>query len=235
MNKTSAISITIIALTLFSINLAYATNHDTSIFSNSIKNANSNSFKDDKHNFSIQPPPNWIVLNNLPANISSNAIVSFSNNDHNQLATFGIYHRSVTQDIINILNNHSEKDILTTVEQEMSTDTPEFQTVVVSGVVDKYTDGVRVAVNSATLYKSDNSTSVAENIIYYLESGDQYTLSLTSNPSNFDKNSKLFETSANSFLVKQTSPVPEFPISFLIFIVSMFIVILVSGIKTGIR
>jgi hypothetical protein len=230
-NKISSINVFIISLILFSINPVYATNHDTSIFSDSINRTNSNPFKDVNHNFSIQPPPNWIILNNLPANVSSNAIVVFSNNDHNQLATFGIYHRSISQNVINLLNIHSEKDILTTMEQEMSTDGQEIQTVVLNGVVDKYTDGIRVAVNSVTQYKFDNSTSISENIIYFLNSGDQYTLSLTSNPSNFDKNSKLFENSANSFLVSQTSPIPEFSFSFIILVVSMFAVIFISRIN----
>ena len=230
-NKIFSINGTLIALFLFSFNPIYAINHDTSIFSDSIKNANSNSFKDVKYNFSIQPPLNWIVLNNLQANVSSNAIISFSNNDHNKLATFSIYHRTITQEVINLLNVHPEKDILTTVQQEMSSNGPEFQTIVLSGVVDKYTDGVRVAVNSATQYKSDNSTSIGENIIYFLNSGDQYTLSLTSNPGNFDTNSKLFETSANSFLVSQASPVPEFPLAFSVLAISMFSVIFISRIK----
>jgi hypothetical protein len=224
-----------IVLILLSINPIYATNHDTSIFLNSLNNTDSNSFKYVNHNFSIQPPPTWVVLNNLPANVSNNAIVVFSNNDHNQLATFGIYHRSISQNLMNLLRIHPENDILATMAQEMSTNGPDFQTVVLSGVVDKYTDGIRVAVNSGTQYKSDNTTSVSENIIYFLNSGDQYTLSLTSNPNNFDKNSRLFEHSANSFLVTQTTAVPEFPFNLLALIVSMFAVICVTrlGIITG--
>src|SRR5262249_32383579 len=55
------------------------------------------------------------------------------------------------------------------------------------------------------IYKTDNSASGSESIIYFLNTGNQYTLVLTSNPDTFEENSKLFETSANSFTVNQTS------------------------------
>ena len=231
MDKILTISVIVTVLILVSTNSAYATNHDTSIFSDALNHADSNSYKDANHTFSIQPPPNWVVLNNLPANVSSNAIVVFSNNDHSHLATFGIYHKSISQNVINALNNHPDKDILATIAQEMTVKEPDSQTVVFNGGVDRYTDGIRVAVNSATQYRVDNSTIINENVIYFLNTGDQYTLDLTSNSDNFDKNSKLFEDSANSFLVSQTSPVPEFPVSLLILIIATLSIILISRIK----
>jgi len=231
MNKNFSISIVAITLIFCSTNSVYATNHnDTSIFAGALKYANSNSYVDANHTFSIQPPLNWIVLNNLPSSVSKNALVVFSNNDKSQLATFGIYHRYIGQNVIDALNSHPDKDILATIAQEMQSvgQSTDSKTIVYNGVVDRYNDGVRVAISSATQYTADNSTSLSENIIYFLNNGNQYTLDLTTNPNNIDKNSQLFEDSANTFLTNQTNPVPEFPTSLIILITAMFSVIVIS-------
>jgi hypothetical protein len=223
--------IAIMILLVFSFNSASASNHNTSIFSGAIKNSDSNSFKDSNHSFSIQPPTNWSVLNNLPSNVSSNAIVVFSNNDHKQLATFGIFHRFISQNVLGSLNNHTDNDILATIAQETSSKGPDSQTNVLNGIVDRYTDGIRVAFNSATQYKVDNSTSINESVLYFLNTGDEYTLDLTSNSNNYDKNSKLFENSANTFLVDKHSSVPEFPTPYLILIIAIFSLIFIPRLK----
>jgi hypothetical protein len=231
MNKIFPIIIVTIALIFFSTNAAYATNHnDTSIFSGALRYANSNTYVYANHTFSIQPPLNWIVLNNLPSNIVNNALVIFSNNDKSQLATFGIYHRPIDQNVIAALNSHIDKDILATIAQEMQAtgQSADSHTIVYNGVVDRYNDGIRVAISSATRYTADNSTTLSENIIYFLNNGNQYTLDLTSNPNNIDKNSQLFEDSASTFLPSQTNSVPEFPASLLILITTMFLVIFIS-------
>ena len=233
MDKIFPTSIVAITLILISTNSAYAINHnDTSIFSGSLKYANSNTYVDANHTFSIQPPLDWVVLNNLPSNISNNAMIVFSNNDKSQLATFGIYHRYIGQNVIDALNSHSDNDVLATIAQEMQAagKSADSQTIVYNGVVDRYNDGVRVAISSATRYTADNSTSLSENIIYFLNNGNQYTLDLTSNSNNIDKNSQLFEDSASTFLVNQTNPVPEFPTSLLILITAMFSIIFISRI-----
>ncbi|NHH98784.1 hypothetical protein DYY66_1930 [Candidatus Nitrosotalea sp. FS] len=93
--------------------------------------------------------------------------------------------------------------------------------------MDRFNDGVRVTANSVTQYTMDNSTSFSENIFYYLNNGNQYTLALTSNPAGIDKNSQFFEDSANTFLVTQTNPVPEFPIALTILVAGMFSIILI--------
>ena len=233
MNKIFPIIIVTITIIFFSTNSAYATNHnDTSIFSGALRYANSNTYVDTNHTFSIQPPLNWIVLNNLPSNVANNALVVFSNNDKSQLATFGIYHRHIGQNVIDALNSHIDKDILATIAQEMQAtgQSADSQTTVYNGVVDRYNDGIHVAISSATRYTVDNSTTLSENIIYFLNNGNQYTLDLTSNPNNIDKNSQLFEDSASTFLPNQTNPVPEFPTSLLILITTMFLVIFISRI-----
>ena len=240
MYKNFPISIVVITLIFFSVNSAYATNYtNTSIFSGALRYANSNSYVDANHTFSILPPLNWVVLNNLPSSVSKNALVIFSNNDKSQLATFGIYHRYIDQNVIDALNIHPDKDILATIAQEMEAvgKSEDSKTIVYNGVVDRYNDGVRVAISSATQYTADNSTSLSENIIYFLNNGNQYTLDLTTNPNNIDKNSQLFEDSASTFLVNQPNVVPEFPTSLIILITAMFLVIFISRIikPSGIR
>ncbi|MDC8452654.1 MAG: hypothetical protein LV477_07060, partial [Candidatus Nitrosotalea sp.] len=145
MNKTILVIITISALVFFSTDLAYATNHNTSMFSGAQRYADSNSYKNANYSFSIQPPLNWIVLGNLPPSVANNAIVIFSNNDKSQLATFGIYHRYITPNVIEALDNHTDNDILATIAQEMTAgNNNESQTIVYNGIVDRYNDGVRV-------------------------------------------------------------------------------------------
>ncbi len=231
MDKKILTGVVVIVLILCSTSSAYATKHDTSIFSDAQRFADSNTYKNDNYSFSIQPPLNWGILGNLPPNVSNQAIVIFSNNDKSQLATFGIYHRYIGQNVIDAINNHTDNDVLATISQEMSVPSPDSKTIVYNGIVDRYNDGTRVAVSSATQYTADNSTSMSENIIYFLDNGNQYTLDLTSNQDNIDKNSQLFEDSANTFLASQTSPVPEFPTSLVILIVGMFSIIFISRIK----
>lgn len=235
MDKKFLTSVVVIALILSSTNTAYATNHNTSIFSDVVRHTDSNTYKNANYSFSIQPPPNWVVLNNLPPNIANHTLVIFSNNDKRQLATFEIYYRHIGQNVINAIAAHSDNDVLATIAKEISSKSIDSQTMFYNGIVDRYSDGTRVAISFATRYTADNSTSLSENIIYFLNNGNQYTLDLTSNPNSIDKNSQLFEDSANTFLVNQTNPVPEFPVSLIILIAGMFSIIFISRIKPAIN
>lgn len=227
-DKKISIFVGIVILIMVSPHLAYATNHtNTSIFSDSQKYADTNSYTDPNHAFSIQPPINWSVLKNIPPNVSQQALVIFSNNDKTQLATFGIYHRNIDQNVIDALKNHPDNDILATIAQEMSAENNDSKTIVYNGLVDRYNDGIRVAVSSATRYNADNSTTLSENIFYFLNNGHQYTLDLTSNSNNIDKNSQLFEDSANTFLVNQNITIPEFSFSSIILIISFVSIIFI--------
>ena len=201
------------------------------MFSDATKYADSNTYKNANYSFSIQPPLNWTILNNLPANMSGHAIVIFSNNDKKQYATFGIYHRHIAQNVIDAINSHSDNDILATIDQEITGPSPDSKTKMYAGVVDRFSDGVRVTASTVTQYTTDNSTSLSESIFYYLNNGNQYTLALTSNPASIDKNSQFFEDSANTFLVSQTNPVPEFPIVVVILVAGMFSIILIFRTK----
>ncbi len=232
MNKTILVIIISLALVLCSTDLAYATNHNTSMFSGAQRYADSNSYKNANYSFSIQPPINWGVLTNLPPSVANNAVAIFSNGDKSQLATFGIYHRFIAPNVMEALDNHTDNDILATIAQEMTAgNNGDSQTVVYNGIVDRYNDGVRVAVSSATRYTADNSTSLSENIIYFLNNGNQYTLDLTSNSTTIDKNSQLFEDSANTFFVTNSSPVPEFPVALISLVIGMFLIIIVFRAK----
>ena len=232
MNKTILVIITISALVFFSTDLAYATNHNTSMFSGAQRYADSNSYKNANYSFSIQPPLNWIVLGNLPPSVANNAIVIFSNNDKSQLATFSIDHRYIAPNVMEALDNHTDNDILATIAQEMTAGNDnESQTVVYNGIVDRYNDGVLVSVSSATKYASDNSTTLSETRYYYLNNGNQYNLALTSNYATIDKNSQLFEDSANTFFVTNLNPVPEFPVAVIVLVIGMFSIIFVFRAK----
>jgi hypothetical protein len=235
MNKTTPIILTMVILALFSTSAAYATNHNVSIFSDATKFADSNTYKNSNYGISIQPPINWAVLTNLPPNISNQSVVIFSNNDKTQLATFVIDHGYSAPNVIDAINSHSDNDVLATIAQEMTQSDISSKTIVYNGVVDRFNDGVRVTVSSATQYTVDNSTLLNENIIYFLDNGNKYTLDLTSKPDNIDRNSQLFEDAANTFLVSQTNPVPEFPTSLAILITGMFSAIFIFRIRGFIR
>ncbi|MGI0018638.1 MAG: hypothetical protein ACREA1_08005 [Nitrosotalea sp.] len=224
--------IALVTLVFFSTGSAYATNHTSTIFSDAQRYADSNSYKNSNYGFSIQPPLNWGVLANLPPSVSNQSLVIFSNNDKSQLATFGIYHRYITPNVMQAIDSHSDNDVLATIAQEMTHQDSDSKTLVYNGIVDRYNDGVRVSISSATQYAADNSTSLSENIIYFLDSGNQYTLDLTSNSANIDKNSQLFEDSANTFFVSNTSPVPEFPVALAVLIIGMFSIIVVFRVKS---
>ncbi len=232
MNKTILMIAIVSTLVLFSTGFAYATNHNTSIFSGAQRYADSNSYKNANYSFSIQPPLNWAVLGNLPSSVANNAIVIFSNGDKSQLATFGIYHRHITPNVIEALNNHTDNDILATINQEVTAgNNNESQTLMYNGIVDRYNDGILVSTSSATKYASDSSTSLSETRYYFLNNGNQYNLILTSNSTTIDKNSQLFEDSANTFFVNNSSPVPEFPVALAVLIIGMFSIIVVFRVK----
>jgi hypothetical protein len=194
------------------------------MFSNAQRYADSNSYKNSNHNFSIQPPLNWGILN-LPSDVSNDAITVFSNGDKSQLATFGIYHKFNAPNVIDALDSHPDNDILATVVQEMSINGSDSRTIAYNGTVDRYNDGVKVSVSSVTHYTADNSASLSENIIYFLNNGNQYTLDMASNPNNIKKNTQLFEDSASTFFVTHANTVPEFPIAPASLVVAMILII----------
>ncbi len=230
MQKT-LLAITSVILVLVSISPAYAMNYTSSMFSNAQRYSDSNLYKNPNHNFSIQPPLNWGILK-LPSDISNDAVVAFSNGDKSQLATFGIYHKLNAPNVIDALDSHPDNDILATVVQEMSTNNSDSRTIVYNGTVDRYNDGVKVLVKSVTHYTADNSASLSENIIYFLNNGNQYTLDMASNPNNIKNNAQLFEDSASTFFVTQANAVPEFPIVPIALIGAMVLIILTSSFMT---
>ncbi len=190
---------------MLSFNYAYATNYSTSIFVDSIKVADLNSYKNSEYHFSIQPPPNWKLLTDVPPDVANNALVMFSDNNKGQLATFIIFHRTISNQVIEAINNHSDKEVLDELTSEMTSKTQDSQTNISKAGIERYSDGVRMLTFSSTTYSSDNSTTDSANMIYYLNNGDQYTLVLTSNPKRFDQDLGLFSNSINTFYVSSNN------------------------------
>jgi hypothetical protein len=210
MYKTLLLITLVIVAAVFT-NSAYAMNYTSSIFSNAQRYADSNSYKNSEYGFSIQPPLNWGIAS-VPANISNGTIVIFTNGDKSQLSTFGIQHSFISQNITRSIINHSDNDIFSIVARTINSNSSDSSTSVLNGLVDRYSDGVRVAVSYTTHYTADDSTILSENVYYFLDNGNQYILEMASNPTNIQKNAQLFADSAETFLVNQPSAVPEFPI-----------------------
>ncbi|MEO9277831.1 MAG: hypothetical protein ABI340_08670 [Nitrososphaera sp.] len=186
---------------MLSFSYAYATNYSTSIFANSIKVADSNSYKNSEYHFSIQPPPNWKLLKNIPTDVSGSAIAMFSDNSKGQLATFVVFHRTISNQVLEAINSHTDKEVLDELTSEMTSKSQESQTNISKAGIERYSDGVRMLTFSSTTYSSDNSTSYSADMIYYLNTGDQYTLVLTSNSERFDQDLVLFGNSIDTFYV----------------------------------
>ena len=205
--KFVVLSLIIVAL---SCNFAYATNYSTSLFSNSTNIANSNSYQNSEYHFSFNPPPNWKLLKDVPADVANNAIAMFSDNIKNNLATLVIFHRTISNQVIDAINTHTDKEVLDELVNEMSSKSQESQTDILKAGIERYVDGTRILTFSSTTYSSDNSTSYSANMIYYLDTGEQYTIVLTSNPERFDQDLELFKNSIDTFYVSTSNkPINE--------------------------
>jgi hypothetical protein len=205
----------------------HAMNYTTPMFADAQRYSDSNSYKNSTYNFSIQPPLNWMMVS-LPPEISNGTIVTFSNGEKSELATFGIQHSVIGQNITRSSMNHSDNDILTTVARGINSNSSDSSTVITNGIVDRYTDGIRIVVSYTTHYISDDSTILGESVYYFLDNGNKYTLDMASNPNSIQKNAQLFADSAETFLVGQASTVPEFPIAPVALVAAMIFIIVAS-------
>lgn len=211
MHKAFLVIMASVIIVALSTNTAHAMNYTGSIFSNAQRYADSNSYKNAEYGFSIQPPLNWGIAD-VPPNIANGTIVIFTNGDKSQLATFDIQHTNINQNITRSIINHSDNDVLSIVARTINSNSSDSSTSVTNGIVDRYSDGVRVVVSYTTHYTADDSTILSENVYYFLDNGNQYILEMASNPNSIQKNAQLFADSAETFLVTQASTVPEFPI-----------------------
>ena len=221
---------------------AYSSNatKQTTLFSNTVEHAKSNTYQDETRYFSISPPQNWSILKNIPASIPNNALVTFSNNNHTGLATLQIYYKSIPKQVISVLDTYSDNDILSEISQELSYNGTDSQTNVLQEGISRYKDGTLVKAVSVTEYQNDPNTIQNEHLIFFLNDGREYTLVLTSKLQDFHQNQIYFETSANTFYVASMEnstqtynlsppPVPEFgSLAGMIIVISIIGVVIIS-------
>ena len=168
-------------------------------------NIQSNIYNDTIHNFSILPPDGWSVVSQ--SNGTNDALVTFSNQNPQSLANFGIYYSHVNpipQAIIalpdnEILNNSTAKLF----------DASQF--TIIQKNIERFSDGFVIQVISEPK-QNTQTTPISEWILFWLDDGRQYYLILTSSQNDFSQNQASFERSAYTFYVdaEKISMVPEF-------------------------
>jgi len=185
-----------------------------------------NIYNDTIHNFSILPPNGWSAVENQ-SNDTNNALVTFSNQNPQSLANFGIYYGHVNpipQAIIalpddEILNKSASKLF----------DTSQF--TILQKNIERFSDGFVIEVILEPKQTTQN-TPISEWVLFWLNDGRQYFLILTSSQNNFGQNQAAFERSASTFYVgnDKASNAPEFgpsvpefgPATIIVFTVTIF-------------
>ena len=157
-------------------------------------NNQSNTYNDPTHNFSISPPDGWVVKSQ--SNVTNQALVTFSNQNPQSLANFGIYYghlKPIPQTIIalpdDIILNHTVTDLF---------DTSQF--TVLQKNIQRFSDGFIVQAISEPKINSQ-LTPINEWLLFWLDDGRQYLLLLTSSQNNFNQNQADFDRAATTFYV----------------------------------
>jgi len=178
-------------------------------------NIETNIYNDTIHNFSILPPDGWSVVSQ--SNDTSNALVTFSNQNSQSLANFGIYYgheNPIPQALIAL----TDDQILNQTTTKLFDPT---QFTIIQRNIERFSDGFVVQVISEP--KQNNQyTPISEWFLFWLDDGRQYYLILTSSQNNFAQNQAAFERSAYTFYVgnEKIPTVPEFgPVTIIIFTV----------------
>lgn len=211
------------------------------MFSSTVGNSKSNTYQDITKHFSISPPQSWTILKNIPTSMQSNALVTFTNNNNTGLATFSIYYKPISQQVIDVLNTVSDRDIFYDISKELSYNGTDSQTYVSQVGIQRYSDGAVIKAISLTRYTNDTTMIQNEHLIFFLNDDREYTLLLASNPQDFNQNQISFETAADTFYVapkdnstqSQSSniipPVPEFgSLTGMIIVISIIGVMIIS-------
>ena len=188
-------------------------------------NIESNIYNDTIHNFSILPPDGWSVTSQ--SNDTSNALVTFSNQNPQSLANFGIYYgreNPIPQAIIAL----PDDEILNQTEYKLF-DMSQF--AIIQKNIERFSDGFVIQAMLEPKQHTQN-TPISEWFLFWLDDGRQYFLILTSSQNNFDQNQAAFERSAYTFYVgnekTSTTPevvpsVPEFgPATIIVFTITIF-------------
>ena len=189
-------------------------------------NIESNIYNDTVHNFSILPPDGWSAAESQ-SNDTSNALVTFSNQDSQSLADFGIYYGHVNpipQSIIAL----PDDEILNQSASRLF-DTSQF--TILQKNIERFSDGFVIQAILEPKQTTQN-TPISEWILFWLDDGRQYFLILTSSQNNFGQNQAAFERSASTFYVgndktstaQEIGPsVPEFgPVTIIVFTITIF-------------
>jgi len=182
-------------------------------------NIRSNIYNDTGHNFSISPPDSWVVTDQ--SNRTGDALVTFSNQNSQNLANFGIYYSSlnpISQGIISL----TDEEILNQATSKLF-DTSQF--TILQKNIERFSDGFVIQVISEPK-QNTQSTPISEWLLFWLDDGRQYFLILTSSQNNFSQNEADFEKSATTFYVgpESNSTVPEFgPVTSIVFATAIFI------------
>jgi hypothetical protein len=180
-------------------------------------NIQSNIYNDTIHNFSILPPDGWSVVSQ--SNGTNDALVTFSNQNTQNLANFGIYYgheNPIPQAIVAL----PDDEILNQTTAKLF-DPSQF--TILQKNIERFSDGFVIQVISEPK-QSTQTTPISEWFLFWLDDGRQYYLILTSTQNNFSQNQAAFERSVYTFYVgpEKASPVPEFgPVAIIVFTVTI--------------
>jgi predicted secreted protein with PEFG-CTERM motif len=187
-------------------------------------NIQSNIYNDTIHNFSILPPDGWAVVSQT--NGTNDALVTFSNQNPQSLANFGIYYSHVIpipQPIIALPNDK----ILNQLTAKLF-DASQF--TIIQKNIERFSDGFVIQVISEPK-QNTQSTPISEWFLFWLDDGRQYYLILTSSQNNFGQNQAAFERSAYTFYVgpEKVPTIPEFgPVAIIVFTIMISAILILS-------
>ena len=185
-------------------------------------NIQSNIYNDTTHNFSISPPDGWSIESQ--SNGTNDALVTFSNQNSQSLANFGIYY-NIEKPIPEAVISLSDSEILNQVAPKLFNSS---QFTILQKNIERFSDGFVIQVISEPK-QNTQSTPISEWLLFWLDDGRQYFLILTSSQNNFIQNEAAFEKSATTFYVGSTNipTVPEFgPVSVIVFTIMIFATLL---------
>lgn len=179
-------------------------------------NIETNIYNDTINNFSILPPDGWSAVESQ-SNDTTKPLVTFSNQNPQSLANFGIYYgreNPIPQAVISL----PDDEILNQTTSKLFDPT---QFTIIQKNIERFSDGFVFQVISEPKQNNQN-TPISEWFLFWLDDGRQYYLILTSSQNSFAQNQAAFERSAYTFYVgnEKIPTVPEFgPVTIIIFTV----------------
>lgn len=170
-----------------------------------------NAYVNSKYGFSITPPPNWGILENMTLSDNSSAIVGFVVNhpNVNYTANFLIRHVNIQQSDIQTLHQMSDEQVLSTMMasflgKAVST------TVLIDKGIQAYQDGyvlefvyVKPQVVSGVYIPLYRVT-----VAFILDNGNSYWVNFSATKNDFEKYVADFKNSVNTFYVGNIEQLP---------------------------